>query len=280
MIKPLSDGRISVQDEELSFIIDPDLGARIVSAKIKDQELLLQERKGLLNWGSTFWFAPQSLWNWPPPEAIHRGNYQWEIRRDKLILQSGIDPDFGFRVTKEFRLDSENSGLEITYRMKNEGDSARQLGPWEVTVVPADGLTVFFALGEEPAETNSNLPFEDTGGIGWFRYEHEKMDEWHKSFNNAQEGWIAAIDQHRNIFIKSFDVIPPDQIAPKQGNVEVYVSKEFKYIELENHGAFKLLQPGESADYLVKWHIHPLPDSISIEKPTPALLQFVRECID
>ena len=58
MIEHLQNGHFIIRHDKFLFEIDPDLGARIISAKINDSELLLQERDSLVNWASTFWLAP------------------------------------------------------------------------------------------------------------------------------------------------------------------------------------------------------------------------------
>ena len=136
--------------------------------------------------------------------------------------------------------------MEIHHKIINESDSVQRYGPWEVTVVPAEGARVFFSLGEEPENTKSNLWYDDQDEIGWFSDDHAKSEAWHKTFNNATEGWLAYIYSDRTLFIKSFTLIHSKNIDPGHGNVEVYVSKKFKYIELENHGKYSQLEPGKS----------------------------------
>jgi hypothetical protein len=276
ILQQLSNGNFSINHGNVSYEIDPDLGARIISAKIDGNELLLQERKGLVNWGSTFWLAPQILWNWPPPEALHEGKYRAKIDGDHMRFVSEVDNKFGVRAKKDFFYNERKKCLEIQYTVINESDSAVQFGPWEVTVVPAIGASVFFALGKSPEKTNSNLIFQNHEGIGWYSYDHEKASEWHKTFNNTAEGWLAHINADKTLFVKKFDVIPGSEIAEKQGNVEVYVNKEMKYIELENHGRFTRLEPGRTMKYKVNWFVLRLPQQISADKYSDELVRLVR----
>ena len=276
VIEKLQNGHYSIKHDNIALEIDPDLGARVISAKINEDELLLQERDSLLNWGSTFWLSPQSAWNWPPPQAIHLGNYQSRIEGDRLLLTSKVDAKFGISASKEFHYNEKKKCLEIQYKIVNETDSVQHYGPWEITVVPAEGAKVFFPMGEEPEGTKGNIEFENNNGIAWFKYEHKRMEVWHKIFNNPAEGWLAHINKERTLFIKSFELISPKDIAPAQGNVEVYISKKFKYIELENHGKYTILPPGESLSYKVNWYISKLPDGISADQYTEELVKLVR----
>jgi len=269
----LQNGHYLLRSGNLAIEVDPGLGARIISAKLDDDELLLQKRDGLLNWGSTFWLGPQSLWNWPPPEAIQLGKYAAEIQEGKLLLTSDIEQQFGYRVVKKLSLNDGNS-LNIEYQIINETDSAQQIGPWEITVVPAEGAMVFFPTGAIPDATNSTIEFNEKDGVARFEYNEQELQEVQKIFRNPSEGWLAHINKSNTLLVKKFDVIPPLELAPGPGNVEVYISKKSKYIELENHGKYTLLEPGELLEYEVKWFITKLPEEFSKE-----LIEHVRTMI-
>jgi hypothetical protein len=278
-IEQLPNGHFLLKYDHISIEIDPDLGGRIISAKLHDQELLLQEREDLVNWGSTFWLAPQKLWNWPPPAAIHLGSYTSKMHGDSLELTSEIDEQFACRVSKTFHFNEERNCLEIEYRIINEADTTLEIGPWEITVVPAKGAKVFFARGQEPAETNSNLVFEDKDSIAWFDYDTAELMDAQKLFDNSREGWLAYV--HGDLlFIKSFEVVPPESLAPGQGNVEVYVSKKFEYIELENHGEYPRIPAGDSYSYNTKWYLREIPSELHSDSYSKELIGFAQNIVN
>jgi hypothetical protein len=279
-IEPSENGLFSMRYKDISLLIDPKLGGRVLSARFEGQEILLQKREKLLNWGSTFWPSPQSRWNWPPPYAIHFGAYQSEIKDDKLVLLSEIDPEMGLRVKKVFSFHENGKCIAINYEIENATDSIVSVGPWEVTCVPAVGSKVFFNLGASPENVVSTLEFHDLGGIGWFDFDKDEIAGNLKMFSNTPEGWLAHINQNRVLFVKVFDVIPGDQLPPGQGNVEVYTSRQFEYIELENHGIFRQLVPGASLSYKVKWFISILPAQIPTDQPSEALINHVQSIIN
>jgi hypothetical protein len=100
-----------------------------------------------------------------------------------------------------------------------------------------------------------------------------------KLFDNSREGWLAYV--HGDLlFIKSFEVVPPESLAPGQGNVEVYVSKKFEYIELENHGKYNGIVPGASTAYKVSWHFRRLPEVILQDDYSKELIDFVRKVVN
>jgi len=280
VIARLENGLFSINSKNTTFLINPSLGARVVSAKLGNNELLLKEREELVNWGATFWPAPQSDWNWPPPFAFQYGKYVPEIQDDRLILKGEVDPEIGMRVVKTFSFDEIRNCLEVEYQIVNESDSIADVGPWEIVCVPAIGAKVILPLGPVPENANSSLTFENLDGIGWFDYDSAELLPNQKLFVNTPEGWMAHINRQGILFIKTFEVIPTAELTPGQGNAEVYVSKKFDYIELENHGKFAHLKPHESLQYKVCWYITELPGSVSGDSLSPELLKFIHSVID
>ena len=278
-IQPLENGQYSMKCNNISLLIDPKLGARILSARVNDKEILLQQRAQLLNWGSTFWPSPQSRWNWPPPFAIHFGGYNSEIQGDKLVMISDTDPELGLSVRKEFSFHENGKFLRIIYEMKNETDSVVHVGPWEITCVPAIGAKVFFNLGPVPENAASTLEFHEVDGIGWFDFDKDEVSGNLKLFSNTPQGWLGHINQDRVLFVKTFDVIPAGDLPPGQGNVEVYASQRFEYIELENHGKYQRLAPDASLLYEVKWYISILPDHVPADQMSEVLINHVESVI-
>lgn len=278
-IKPLENGLYSMHSNDVRLLIDPKLGARVVSVQINEKEILLQHRAQLLNWGSTFWPSPQKQWNWPPPYAIHFGGYNSEIQEEQLVMVSDTDPDLGLSARKEFSFHENGKYLRIMYELKNETDSVVHVGPWEITCVPAVGSKVFFKLGPVPENASSTLDFQDIGGIGWFDFDKDEIAGNLKMFSNTPQGWLGHINGDRVLFIKTFEVIPACDLPPGQGNVEVYTSQRFEYIELENHGKYQRLAPAASLHYEVKWFISILPDHIPADHMSEALINHVQSFI-
>ena len=78
------------------------------------------------------------------------------------------------------------------------------------------------------------------------------------------------------LMIKKFADITPDQPAPNEAEIQVYVNQGKTYIELESQGEYKTLQPGESLTWEVKWYLIPLKDAPA---PSKKLLKLVRKTI-
>ena len=80
-----------------------------------------------------------------------------------------------------------------------------------------------------------------------------------KLFSTAYGGWMAHY--YRGLlFVKCFPDIRPDEVPPGQGEVEIFVAPKGRYLELENHGKYVELQPGESLMYRQKWFLKDVSD--------------------
>jgi len=251
-------------------------GGRIISYKYGEKEILTQNSEHE-NFGSTLWTAPQIDWGWPPFEVLDNQEYNVEKIGDILKMTSMPDSKSGFQFEKSWQA-TENNSIRIEYLIKNISGKAKQVGPWEVTRVPCGGL-VFFPDGGKGKVPESNLkPDLQKDGINWVAIDKKPIEDHQKLFSTAKDGWLAYY-LNGLLFIKQFPDIQPENYSPQQGEVEIYINKEKSYTELENQGAYRLLQPGESIEYIVNWYLVPITETVKIEVGSQELARFARKQI-
>ena len=251
-------------------------GGRIISYKYGEKEILTQNSEHE-NFGSTLWTAPQIDWGWPPFEVLDNQEYNVEKIGDILKMTSMPDSKSGFQFEKSWQA-TENNSIRIEYLIKNISGKAKQVGPWEVTRVPCGGL-VFFPDGGKGKVPESNLkPDLQKDGINWVAIDKKPIEDHQKLFSTAKEGWLAYY-LNGLLFIKQFPDIQPENYSPQQGEVEVYINKSKSYTELENQGAYRLLQPGEAIECIVNWYLAPIPATVKIEVGSQELARFARKQI-
>jgi hypothetical protein len=75
-----------------------------------------------------------------------------------------------------------------------------------------------------------------------------------KAFIHPSEKLMVGFSESQAIKI-SFEYVPPEQIHPDQAAVEIYnmISTEETLLELEIHGPYLTLQPGESMHLAETW---------------------------
>lgn len=269
--------RQKLQCGELGMEVDALAGGRIVSLSIGNIEMLTPASVHAENYGSTFWDAPQVNWNWPPRAALDSEPYSVGLDNGVLTLESKVDPS-GLQFVKQFRTDPTRGCFEIEYRIKNSGTNTLNVGPWEVTRVPG-GLS-FFPYEEVPGLPATALqPVTRSAGICWYAFDATFLNPGCKLFSGAKEGWLAHVGPERCLFVKTFQDTSPADYAPEQGEVEIWGHDGGIYIELENHGPYRALEPSASLNYRVQWYLVRVPEHITIKAENPELVSFVRTLI-
>jgi hypothetical protein len=258
-----SNGKFVLSSNHLKVEVDPNVGGRITSFKLGDRDIILQKVINKQNYGSTLWPSPQN-WPWPPSSTLDRMAYASFIQNDTLFLTSYPDQLTGLKFSKSFWMDQQKDVLRINYTITNISNHVVSVGPWEVTRVAPGGLS-FFPVDSLLDPPLSNLKSTYTkSGITWFQFKNELVTTDQKLFQGGKSGWLAHINNGL-LFVKSFPDITPKQVAPGQGEVEIFANEYHTYVELENHGTYSMLEPGESLYYPVSWYLQQLDPAINAE---------------
>jgi len=247
-----------------------------VSLRYHGRELLSTYAVNKENFGSTFWTSPQTDWNWPPVATFDNMPYEMDMNGTEIQYYSKPDKKSGFQVEKFFKLDSEDSAFVITYIIKNTSNEDKNIAPWEVTRRIAGGITFFPAGPDSAVMKKSNLPGVTVqDGMVWFKYDSAQITKDSKLFACSSGGWLANV-QDSVLFLKTFADVSESQLPPGQGEIELFCNKEKQYIELENHGEYTSLFPGDSLTYKMKWTIKTIPDNIDKSVGSRELVNWVR----
>lgn len=281
--KPIQNGDLfSIRSGNLYFEVDASFGGHVSSFKVDDHELLyFSGIPGDYLVGSTLWPSPQGVWDWPPSAELDREGYEAEISGNTIQMTSRKDPASGLVFQKKFTANEKRRSIDITYVIINKGKEAYEVAAWAVTRVPAAGSLTFFPKGEtEVWGTNS---FEDTTEVKdeiiWYKQRKSNPTQ-EKFFSDGSEGWLAHVNKDKYLFVKSFEDVPADQMAPEEGEIEIYYKNEEELIELENQSAYVKIPPGGSFKYKVKWYAVKLPTTMDVSVGSKELVDFVERMID
>ena len=265
-------GRYSLKCGHMSMEIDAAKGGKILSLKYDDREMLSQ-----LRWpeafGSTFWTSPQKEWNWPPVKEFDKNPYTVEQDGQTLRMTSEVSERLKCRVGKAFSTDEKDGAIVITYTITNAGDEPRRVAPWEVTRVQNEGGLIFFDAPVDGIWPAGVMDFKAQHGLAW--YQTDEANE-NRKVNADGKGWLAYCAKGL-LLVKRFDDLTPEQPAPGEAEVQVYVNRGKAHIELESQGAYQLLQPGESLTWTVRWYLVPVEGEAV---PSEALSKQVRDIVD
>lgn len=237
-----------LENEAITLQIDTAFGGRIASLQYQGVEILSQIKdENNWYWGSTVWPAPQSDWNWPPPDKLDRGAYTVKTQNDAvIILESPKDAYKNIQVRKRFQFIDEHR-LSINYSFFNWGDTTLSVGIWENTRVPYQGQ-VRWKTGKKIEGTISGLNQQDS--LSFFDLKNHTKP--HKLFIESEGGWISHY-REGIVFTKSFQPISIDRIPPEQAQIEVYFDPVNKFAELEEHGPYMTLAPSTVSTLKVIW---------------------------
>lgn len=266
---------VTLGTSNVSITIDVSTGARVVSCKVANRELLGSPAIHPRFYGSSLWLSPEGKWK--GMGALDTGPYVLQrSTATELVVQSPPDSVRGFAFRKSFRVNAGDTSFSIRYTITNTAVTSQDVAPWEVTRVPTGGLS-FFPSGAASALAKSDLKVVDTLGFTWYPY--DSVGRQHqKIFRHGAEGWTAYV-RNGMLFLKRYPVITPGSAAPGEENVEEYVNPEKTYIELENQGSYEMLKPGASLSYEVRWYARYLPESIRSDIGDESLIIYARNLI-
>ncbi len=264
-------GLYSLQCGRVKMEINAAKGGKILSLKYDDREMLSQ-----LRWpeafGSTFWTSPQKEWNWPPVKEFDKNPYTVEQDGGKLKMTSEVSERLKCRVGKTFTTDEKDGAIVVTYTITNEGSEPRKVAPWEITRVENEGGVIFFDAPVDGIWPAGLMDFKAQYGLAW--YQTDERNE-NRKVNADGKGWLAYCSRGL-LLVKRFDDLTPEQPAPDEAEVQVYVNRGKAHIELESQGAYQLLQPKESLSWTVRWFLMPYEGEAV---PSEALAKQVRDIV-
>ncbi len=226
-----------------------------------------------------FWadqdFAPgrrERKSGWPPdPFLTYAGFQVAERQRDYVRLVGPESPVSGLQLTKEVRLKPDGTvGLKVTGVNIRERPVSKDL--WSNTRLP--GLArCYVPLRRDRTDLRIEAPrggalaplgHEEVRGYLTFRCREPipegKSGRRAKAFIEPRLGLVAAFAGD-NAFLKQASLVPRDETHPDQAFVEVYnvVHRDpaQSLLELEMHGPYRTLQPGESMSFAETWRLLP-----------------------
>jgi len=287
LVLPIERGAAFVFEfEGQSFSVDPAVGARIVDFSLDAEPILTGPDIDSSNYGSTFWSSPQNAhWNWPPPVALDSAPYTATLSDTTVVMESGEvsfaandgTGNVSYVVSKRFSPDLVRRAIDIEYRLRNTGAGTVAIAPWEISRVPAGGLTLY-PSGE--VYSNSTITTQDVDGVSYVDFATAKAGTTDpnlpKLFADGTEGWIAHASGTL-VFVKVFEDVGNDAQAPNEGEIEIYLGPNYE--EVEQQGAYVTLEPDAESVYRVKWFLRRLGPEVDVSVGSTSLVDAVRAIV-
>jgi len=254
--------------------VSPSTGANIVEFSLDGRNVLASREDSPNAFGSTFYPSPQSDWQWPPPPEWDALPWTVAVHGRRLDLKSRAIEKTGLGATQSISLDGAKGAARIDYRIINHGSTPHRVAPWQNTRVRPKGLTFFPC--SRPVLPQSSLKLEPNDGVIWFQHDPADFAESKKLFADGNEGWLAQVDGDL-MFVKVFPDVPPEQQAPGEAEIEIYVDRAGRFVEVEQQGPYVEYGDGHSSTWTVQWVVRKLPSDIHALPERKGLVSFARE---
>lgn len=279
--KPRLGKTILLGSGKFKMRVSPELGGRIVSFRLGEREVLTGPevvaggQGDLPNmFGSTFWTSPQAAWGWPPEAEVDSLEYAARAEGDALILTGEAGATTGYAVSKRFKFDEALECFEVEYRMLNRG-AKLAAAPWEISRVHKCGYVLFPSQSEATAE--SSLPSEVLDGVAWVDISKAPSGDA-KLFQDGSEGWLAYVSEGL-VLIKTFENVDRSQQAEGEAEVEIFISGDYDYVELEQQGRYEKHAAGQEPGWTVGWWLRALPEGLQVVPGNNELVDWIRQQI-
>lgn len=253
--------------------VDAGDGGRIVEFSLDGKNVLATRDDSPAAFGSSFWPSPQSDWDWPPPPEFDRMPWNATPKETFIALASATNPALGLSASESVSMHPRIPGIQMTFSIENRGSSKRSVAPWQNTRMRPGGLTFYPSAGDTLPGSTLELPLID--GVAWLLHDPATMTENRKSFADGSEGFLAHAADGM-LFVKVWKDVPRQLQAPGEGEIELYVDKTGRFVEIEQQGRYQELAPGDSLHWKVEWFAERLRADARIEPGNGPLLAQAR----
>lgn len=254
--------------------------------------------------GHITWVGPQNEWwihqdlnherkeskaDWPPDPYLTYGKYNIVNKTDTSVRMIGPDsPISGVRFIKDVSICS-NGIVTVTSSAQNIRKENVSWDLWMLTRV--DGFANVYVpinkdgilrLKHNSSNTIEATPYNILDNFFTFtpskpaKKKSEQLQEVHLY---PTDGFIACFAQRQMLLI-SFDMLDRKLIHPNHGLVELYSSinknADERLLELEIHGAYNTLAPGQVISLTQKWKVV----SYSLSSDKKSQINFIKRSIN
>lgn len=236
--------------------------------------------------GHIVWLSPQADWwnqqevlpgkrgdNWPPDPYMIYGTYEVMKQGASHIHLCGPEsPVSGVKVCKTYTFTGPRT-LELTTVLTNVREAPVSWGIWSNTRL--DPAVRFYVAME--GRSDEAARYDDPDGFRgrflarghWFTF-GEPLPEAeinNKVYLSTQLAWVGIF--HGDwLWVKEVANIKPSEVHPSQAPVEVYIrsgGKASRLLELEFHGPYTEIEPGEAIALTETWTLHEASASMTEE---------------
>lgn len=231
--------------------------------------------------GHMVWVGPQNDWwtkqtvtdkhwgIWPPDPWTINSTFSVEsATADSLTVVGPTSPVTGLQMRKSYQL--HDHSVTVTTTATNTTQAPVTWGLWSnlhpvrhaeafVPLTKGSKVDIHYAF----RHPNVVLPMRYTlsePGAYFFKPIAQSQEHYQgKAFISNSPNWMAAFANNWCLIVE-IDDIPDKEIAPTQAAIEIYVAQPTTsepLLELEHHGRYQTIQPGDTTQLNETWRIVP-----------------------
>ena len=256
--------------------------------------------------GHIVWLGPQSGWwnqqdrfpkmkgkDWPPDPYLIYGDFEVVEKTNHYARLVGPESAVsGIRLTKEYWLE-EDGKVRLGVTATNIRDEPVSWGIWTNTRFPGKTPSYMpldpsqqpeYAIKGKWEIRKNPMPYQVVDGFFTFMPEAPsppgEKSLRNKVFATPLDGLLAAFTKDQ-LFVKKADTRFASKVHPNQGFAEIYhvVSapsrKGENVMELEFHGPYRMLAPGESMSFEETWELWPYSGSKAVQEQVDFLQEIM-----
>jgi hypothetical protein len=271
--------------EDVSVVVAPEIGGRIIALAHQGEELLFVQKEhegetfnfskvdalraekrklGFRLWGGDkTWIAPQKDW-WEgiPPLEIDAGSYEVRLEGNGFMMISPVCRETGVQITRRVNLDKKTGVLHLRQEMVNKSKDVVHKGIWNVTQLlrPFD---IYLPASKNQLrsyhEEDLTLPSHQivvSEQDGWCKIPC-RDNTLFKFGGMVDAGAIVALKESKGgtlAFLKTFD-LDADAKYAHSSSVEVFNALDYNYVEMEIHAPLTQVKPGDRAVQSQEWRL-------------------------
>jgi hypothetical protein len=210
--------------------------------------------------GDKLWYAPQTIWNWPPDSGVDGNAHTVEVLKDGVKMTSGLGKIVPVKFIREIRMSDINSEVKFTNKMINTGPDA-EVSIWQVTQLnnpsrmelPVDTNAVFSVLIGERIDPKFHEIWN--GKLVITRHPKKSYKFGVSSKTGTLKAWVGG-----SIFESYSPFVRRAKYPDKGSSVEIFTSPDpDKYAELEHLSPLLKLGTREIAMQTVTWRMRAVP---------------------
>lgn len=258
-----------VSNGSARLVVSPHLG-RVVEYGLTDGPNVLWQSKaevaagGYRNvGGDKVWYAPQTIWNWPPDRSWDGTAMTAEKLPDGIRLTSERGKVLPLRLKREIRLDAYGPKVTFLNSLTNEGGEPVTVSLWQVTQVDRPTEIVLPRLGTA-AQPRGYAMLQGKFNNKAARVEPSSVRIWlhaDQAFKYGSKGGdgslTATVGKFR--FTTYSPILKRGKYADQDSAKQVYTAPaKTGYAELEHLAPLEMLDPRQIQQQTVTWTLAPL----------------------